>query len=85
VAVVSPRAENTQPNDGCQPPGAPPKRPIPLPGRQGGHEDVSYYGPGLRGQAPGSWLTGTVEVDKVDNNVPMVLSRLDMALPVPFA
>jgi hypothetical protein len=77
--VVSLRAENTQPN-GYQPPGAPPKRPIPLPGRKEGREDISYYGPGL---APG-WLMGTVQVDKVP--VPKVLSRLDsMTLPVPFA
>lgn len=75
--MVSLRAENTQPN-GCQPPGAPPRRPIPLPGRQEGREDISYYGPGL---VPG-WLMGTVQVD----DVPKVLSRLDsMTLPVPFA
>lgn len=60
-----------------QPPGAPPRRPVPLPGREV-DEDISYYGPGL---APGSWLTGTVQVD----DGPKVLSRLDMALPVPFA
>lgn len=70
-------AEKTQSN-GCQTPGAPSKRPIPLPGRQGGDEDILYYGPGL---APGSWLTGNVQVD----HFPKDLSHLDMALPVPFA
>ena len=53
-------------------------RPVPLPGREV-DGDISYYGPGL---APGSWLTGTVQ--EVDD-VPKVLSRLDMGLPVPFA
>ena len=52
-------------------------RTIELPKRQGGDENISYYGPKL---APGSWV-GTVQVDNVQN----VLSRLDMALPVPFA
>ena len=53
-------------------------RPIPLPGRREGREDISYYGPGL---VPG-WLMGTV---KGDNHVPKVLGRLDsMPLPVPF-
>jgi hypothetical protein len=65
-----------QPN-GCQPPGAPPMRPVPLPGQEV-DKDISYYGPGL---APGSWLAGTVQVE----DVPKDLSRLDMALPVPFA
>jgi len=77
VAAFSPRAVNTQPN-GRQPPGAPPMRPIPLPGRQEGGEYITYYGPGL---APGSWLTSAVQVD----GVPKVLSRLDMTLPEPFA
>jgi hypothetical protein len=52
-------------------------RPVPLPKRQEGDENISYYGLGL---APGSWLTGTVQVD----NVPKALSHLDMTLPVPF-
>lgn len=74
--VVSPGAENTQPN-GYQPPGAPPIRSIPLPGgRQEGDEQF-YYGYGWR-PVPGSMMTGTVD------SVPKVLSPLDMALPVPF-
>jgi len=51
-------------------------RTVPLPKRQEGDEYI-YYEPGL---APGSWWTDTVQVD----NVPKVLSCLDMALPVPF-
>jgi hypothetical protein len=78
AGAVSLRAANTQPN-GCQPPGAPLMRPVPLPKSQGGDEYISYYGPGL---APG-WLMGTVQVDS--DNVPKVLSHLDASLPVPFA
>jgi hypothetical protein len=60
-----------------QPPGAPPMRPVPLPGREV-DGDICYYGPGL---APGSWMTGAVQ--EVDEN-PNVLSRIDMGLQVPF-
>ncbi|KAF8504604.1 hypothetical protein F5888DRAFT_1657095 [Russula emetica] len=70
------QGQGTKP-DGCQPPRAPPMRTVPLPKRQEDDEYISYYGLGL---APG-WLMGTVQVD----NVPKVLGRLDMALPVPFA
>jgi hypothetical protein len=57
-------------------------RPVSLPKRQEGDEYyITYYGAGLAPVAPGSWVTGTVQVD----NAPKVLSRLDMALPVPFA